>query len=651
MSDFRSFAERALLLSLAIGTVAAILFVGLNDLQPVETPKSFALAFLEWSLLFYGVVLSPLLLAVWAGARGVTRVAPRVVLLGRVPDAALALGAAAFLVACALQNRKALAGVFELGGPARFRWLTPLALGLAASAIVLCAFTWGRARTARRVLAGLALASAVIAFLPDRDMAGAVSVAPPRRVGPRDAAARLLVFGIDGADWTLIDQLIARGDLPNLAALRRRGAWGDLETLFPTRSPAVWTTIATGQPPDRHGVEHFTSLRVAGIQGVFRHRQRPRGIAFGWLNRILEQRGLIVDGPITSSTRREPALWTLASEAGSPIALVDWWATWPAEPVLGAVVSDRVNFWRQAERGNPPEDGGLTYPTNLQEEIRGLIVPPEAVTIDQARPFLDVTPAEFASMKAGPFHGKTVESEFKYFYSMYETDRRVAMHVIERTRQQFGAPADLMVLLRTVDIACHSALQFSELVTDHLGAPEPDVKRFGRVVSESYRVVDRALGEIMAAFGEANVVVISDHGFALETTGVGAEETRLYHHMLKPPGVFLAAGPAFRPGHYEGISVYDILPMLVVLKRLPLAENLPGHVHDEVFEPTFLAATPIRRVADYGRHGAGPGPGAASAADEEALERLRALGYVKQPSARGPLSPLSTRSPPSSPAP
>jgi hypothetical protein len=628
MSDFRSFAERALLLSLCIGTAAAILFVGLNDLQPAETPKTFALAFLEWSLLFYGVLLSLLLLAVWAGARGVTRVAPRVALLARVPDAALALGAAAFLVACAFQDRKALAGVFDLGGPARFRWLTPFALALAAAAIALCAVPARRARIARRALAALAVASALIAFLPER-ATGATHVPAPRPVRSRDAAARLLVFGIDGADWKLIDKLIARGDLPTIAALRRRGAWGDLETLFPTRSPAVWTTIATGQPPDRHGVDSFTSPRVAGIQGVFRHRQRPRGIGFGWLNTILEERGFIVDGPITSSTRRVPALWNLASEAGSPIAVVDWWATWPAEPVLGVVVSDRVNFWRQAERGHPPEDSDLTYPPALQEEIRKLILPPEKVTIDEARPFLDVTPAEFASMMAGPFRGKTVESEFKYLYSMYETDRRVALHVIEGTRKQYGAPADLMVLLRTVDIACHSAMQYSELVDDHLGAPPADVERFGRVVSESYRVVDRALGEVVAAFGDANVVVVSDHGFALETTGAGAEETRLYHHMLKPPGVFLAAGPAFRPGHYEGISVYDILPMLVVLKRLPLAENLPGHVHTEVFDPAFLSSAPIQRVAAYNRRGSPRGAGAGSAADEEALERLRALGYIK----------------------
>jgi len=628
MSDFRRFAERALLLSLSIGTVAAILFVGLNDLRPVETPRTFALTFLEWSLLFYGVVLSLLLLAVWAAARGIARVAPGAGLIGRIPDLALALGAVAFVAACALQNRKALAGVFALGGPARFRALTPLALVLAAAAILLCVLVTHRARAARRALAGLALAAALIAFLPER-IASATTVPAPRPVRSRDAAARLLVFGIDGADWKLIDRLVAKGDLPNLAALRRRGAWGDLETLFPTRSPAVWTTIATGQPPDRHGIESFTTRRVAGIQGVFRHSQRPRGIGFGWLNTVLEEKGLIVDGPITSSTRRVPAFWNLASEAGSPITVIDWWATWPAEPVLGAVVSDRVNYWRQAERGHPPEDSDLTFPPALQEEIRKLILPPEAVTIDEARPFLDVTPAEFASMMASPFRGKTVESEFKYLYSMYETDRRVALHVVEGTRKQYGVPADLMVLLRTVDIACHSALQYSELVDDHLGAPPADVRRFGRVVSASYRAVDRALGEVMAAFGDANVVVVSDHGFALETTGAGAEETRLYHHMLKPPGVFLAAGPAFRPGHYEGISVYDILPMLVVLKRLPLAENLPGRVHEEVFEPTFLSSAPIQRVAAYTRRGSPRGAGAGSAADEEALERLRALGYIK----------------------
>jgi Type I phosphodiesterase / nucleotide pyrophosphatase len=627
MKDLRHFAERAVLVALSIGTVAAVLFVGLNDLQPAETPRTFALAFLEWSLAFYGLALAFGLLAVWGLAAVAVRLVPRARLLRRLPDAALAAGAAAFLLACAAWNGRAVMGAFDVGGPARFRWLTPLALVLAVAAIVLAAAWSSRLGPARRLLTAAALAAALVAFLPER--ATSARVPAPRPVSSRDAAGRLLVFGIDGADWTLMDALIARGDLPNLAALKRRGAWGELETLFPTRSPAVWTTIATGQPPERHGIESFTSRRVAGIQGNFRHRQRPRAIGFGRLTSLLEERGLITDGPITSSLRRVPALWNIASEAGSPIAVVDWWATWPAEPVLGAIVSDRVNFWRMAERGHPPEDSDLTFPRGLEEELRGLILSPDAVTIDQARPFMDVTPAQFAAMQAGPFRGKTVESEFKYLYAMYETDRRAAVYLVERTRRQLGFPADLMVLLRTVDIACHSALQYSELVSDHLGEPEADVERFGRVVSESYRAVDRALGDLLAAMGETNVVVVSDHGFHLETTGEGAEQTRLYHHMLKPPGVFIAAGPAFRPGRVEGMTVYDVLPTLVVLKRLPLAQNLPGRVHDEVFAPAFLSGTPIQRVASYGRRGGVRGAGAGTAADEEALERLRALGYIR----------------------
>lgn len=627
MDDLRHFIERAVLLSLCIGTIAAVLFVGLNDLQPAESPETFALAFLQWSLMFYGIALPPLLLAAWGLGRLAVRAMPEAARLRRLPDALLALVAGGFFAVCALENRKALAGVFDLGGAARFRWLAVLALALATAGIVLSALPFPRRATRPRLLAMLAVASAIVAFLPEST--ASASVPRPRPMAARDAVRRLLVFGIDGADWDLMEPLIARGELPTIAALRQRGAWGDLETLFPTRSPAIWTTIVTGQPPAKHGVESFTSRRVAGIHGILKHDQRPRRIGFETLHHLLESRGIVVDGPTPSNARRVPALWNLATDAGSPIAVVDWWATWPAEPVLGAVVSDRVHYWRLAERGHPPEDSDLTYPEDLEEEVRELIVPPSRVTIAQARPFMDLSPGEFEHMMAQPFRGKTVESEFKYLYSMYETDRRLGLHVIERTRRQYGVPADLMVLCRTVDIASHSALQFSELVSDHLGASPEDVQRFGRVVSQAYRSVDRALADMMAAFGESNVVVVSDHGFGLETTGEGAGQTQLYHHMLAPAGIFLAAGPAFRPGQVDGLSVYDVLPMLAVLKRLPVAGDLPGQVHEEVFDPTFLASSPILRVASYGRRAGGRGPGGGTAADENAVERLRALSYVR----------------------
>jgi len=340
---------------------------------------------------------------------------------------------------------------------------------------------------------------------------------------------------------------------------------------------------------------------------------------------LLERWGEVAQGPVPSSARRVPAFWNLATSAGSPVAVVDWWATWPAEPVLGAIVSERVHFWRQAARGAPPEDSALTYPEALETEIQGLVMAPDDVTWEDSRPFMDVSREEFAEMMARPFKGKTIESEFKFLYSMFETNRRVALYVLERTRKTYGAPADLLVLFRIVDIASHSSLQTSELVHDHLGAPEPDVRRYARVVSEAYRRVDQAIGQLMAASPGANVVVVSDHGFQLET----AAGEPVYHHMQGPPGIFLAAGPAFRAGHVSGLTVFDVLPLAAAMKGFPVANDLPGRVPEEVLDPLVLAQQPIRQVATYGRRRGGPVATPGSAADGEALERLRALGYIQ----------------------
>lgn len=50
--------------------------------------------------------------------------------------------------------------------------------------------------------------------------------------GPREPQhRRALLVGIDGADWRVIESLIERGRMPNLASLRERGARGPARTL------------------------------------------------------------------------------------------------------------------------------------------------------------------------------------------------------------------------------------------------------------------------------------------------------------------------------------------------------------------------------------------------------------------------------------
>ena len=604
--------ERPVLLALGLGTAVAVLFAAENRLLPRENPTTFALTFLRFTLPFYLLILAAPLAVLGFLFRG----RPAWV------RGALGIVALGSLLALLGLNAGMLRPLFNLGGPVRFQWLAPAAFVVAVTGLTAAGGIRPERRLLPRAFALLAPVLAAVAFWPPPPPAP-----PPReRRVPAAAACRLpglplLLFGIDAADWTIMEPLLRRGELPVIASLRAQGAYGPLRSFTPTRSPAIWTTIATGQPPEVHGIEGFAVPRVVGVEATFREVRLPRGLGYEALFRWLGRTHRLGLGPVLGTSRRVPAFWELASAEGRPVSVVNWWATWPAEPVLGAIVSERVHYYRTAARGTRPEARRLTYPPELHAEILPLVMTPEQVGYAEARRFMDVTPEEFAAMRGRPFKGKTIESEFPHLYSMFETDRRVALHLIARTRRQFGTPSSLLVLLRIVDIACHSSLRESELVADRLGAPAEDIRRFGRVVSEAYRSADRALGEMMQAMGEANVVVVSDHGFP--------REGDLYHHQRAPAGIFLAKGPAFRPGPVADLGLYDMLPLLAALEGLEVAEDLPGRVPEEVFAPGFLASRPVRRVATYGRRRDLTVAQGSPEADEEMLERLRALGYVQ----------------------
>ena len=71
---------------------------------------------------------------------------------------------------------------------------------------------------------------------------------------PQSLPDKWIVLTWDGATWDVILPLVEAGRMPNLAALMRRGTYADIHTLQPTESPILWTTVATGMPPEQHGV-------------------------------------------------------------------------------------------------------------------------------------------------------------------------------------------------------------------------------------------------------------------------------------------------------------------------------------------------------------------------------------------------------------
>src|ERR1700735_3273104 len=77
------------------------------------------------------------------------------------------------------------------------------------------------------------------------------------RMSVESQVPRLLLVGWDAADWKVIDPLMSQGEMPNLASLVSEGVRGNLATMYPALSPMLWTSIATGKRPSKHGIHGF----------------------------------------------------------------------------------------------------------------------------------------------------------------------------------------------------------------------------------------------------------------------------------------------------------------------------------------------------------------------------------------------------------
>ena len=95
----------------------------------------------------------------------------------------------------------------------------------------------------------------------------------------------LIAIGLDAAEPSWIEAQMARGTLPNLAALSRQGAYGRLKNPGWYPAEQAWTTFLTGCSPRRTG--HWTNLRfdpetyAVWVSGTYDFHEYPPFYALG----------------------------------------------------------------------------------------------------------------------------------------------------------------------------------------------------------------------------------------------------------------------------------------------------------------------------------------------------------------------------------
>lgn len=93
-------------------------------------------------------------------------------------------------------------------------------------------------------------------------------------------------------------------------------------------------------------------------------------------------------------------------------------------------------------------------------------------------------------------------------------------------------------------------------------------------------------------------------------------------------GIFAAHGPSIRRGKALGAAhITDLTPTMLHLLGQPIVDDMDGRVLEDILDPAFVQANPIRSVAATGGHEAAD---ADLSADEtgEIKDRLRELGYL-----------------------
>jgi Tfp pilus assembly protein PilF len=405
----------------------------------------------------------------------------------------------------------------------------------------------------------------------------------------------VIFIGLDGADWQLLDGYMQKGAMPNLAALVREGHGGSLTTEMPPLSPIIWNTMMTGVGPLDHQILDFTRYNpVTGNKE-----------------------------PITSDERKRPAIWNMETYAGRTSAVFGLWATYPAEPVRGTLVSDRLFTFLFNESTPPP---GVVYPRSREAAAREQLKAAERdITLDTLRQYLPwLEQSQFDELLKVKDPYAQPDSALRRILVETRVYERLSLDVLKA-----HVPDLSVIYFQGTDSIGHVFAPYAP--PRQASISQEDFDRYSQVPEKYFRHVDEILGEYrrIAEQAQATLVIASDHGFLWsegrpeKASSVNAATAAKWH---RKEGIYLiwGAGVAAVPGHPEKGGVRQICPTLLAATGLPVGVEMPPPL------PGSPAAPPSR--ISYAKYFSPLVPVAASATTSDAANeetaKLKALGYI-----------------------
>jgi predicted AlkP superfamily phosphohydrolase/phosphomutase/tetratricopeptide (TPR) repeat protein len=405
---------------------------------------------------------------------------------------------------------------------------------------------------------------------------------------------KTLLIGWDAADWKVIHPLLDCGKMPNLQKLIKNGVMGSLSSLRPELSPMLWTSIATGKRPYKHGILGFIEPGPDG-----------KGMR-----------------PVSNLSRKTKTIWNILNQNNYRSLVVGWWPSHPAEPINGAMVSNHYQRANAPYNKSWPVQSGTIHPPRLLNNLTKLRVHPQELDSRLIQVFVpDLSTIDQEN-------DRRIESIAKIIADT-ETVKRATTALMHHEEWDFTA-----VYFDAIDHFCHG---FMEYYPPRLSwVKEDDYQLYKQVVTSGYIYHDILLGSMLDEIDkETTVILVSDHGFHSdhlrparipgEPAGPAAQHS--------PYGVVVISGPDTKKDELlYGSSLLDICPTVLSLFDLPMGDDMDG----KVLVNAFTDSPDVQNIPSWddvpGEDGSHP-PGLYSDPMEssEAITRLVELGYIEEP--------------------
>jgi len=415
----------------------------------------------------------------------------------------------------------------------------------------------------------------------------------------------VILIGLDGADWNIIDPLLKKGKLPHLKNLIQEGTSGILETIRPTKSPVIWTSIATGKTMIKHGILDMTFVTKNNIEV-----------------------------PYTAGERKTKAIWNILSENDLTVGITNWFCTFPPEDVNGYLVSNRFRMSVFKYLLNVD----VTFPSELKKDLFPHVIGlkdkkyGKSLKTEGLEDYFTLSKNRKIEI---PESRATQVKRFRIYFLQDKSIENISLHLFEKRPVDFFSP-----YFRLIDTTSHfSSLFISEELRERWieefkqngrYSPETELllyEEMAGIIEPVYTYLDNVVGRIMAKAEEnTTFILVSDHGFVFTESGYNHYNTDKLAH-----GIVILKGPDIKKDHrLQKAHIFDIAPTILYLFGLPAGKDMDGRVLLDAFQDRYAKRNKAKMISTYdSKDWALHKKERSRELDEEELEDLRTLGYIK----------------------